>query len=46
MKLFILFIWGVMVDDGLKDLVGSGLNVMGVMVVFNIGSFNIFIVIV
>lgn len=45
-KLFNVFIWGVMVENGVKDLVGSGLNVIGVMVILNIGSFNMFIVVV
>lgn len=35
-----------MVENGVKDLVGSGLNVIGVMVILNIGSFNMFIVVV
>lgn len=33
---------GRMVDDGEKDLTGSGLNVTGAMAVLNIGSFNTF----
>lgn len=37
---------GVMVDDGSKDLAGSGLNATGAMAVLNIGSFNTFTAIV
>ena len=33
---------GVMVDDGSKDLAGSGLNATGAMAILNIGSFNTF----
>lgn len=43
-KFVLSLICGIMVDNGVKDLVGSRLNVIGVMVVLNIGSFNIFIV--
>lgn len=35
-----------MVDDGSKDLAGSGLNATGAMAVLNIGSFNTFTAIV
>ncbi|PFX27256.1 hypothetical protein AWC38_SpisGene8026 [Stylophora pistillata] len=37
---------GVMVDDGSKDLAGSGLNATGAMAVLNIGSFNTFTAVV
>lgn len=37
---------GVMVDNGLKNLAGSGLNATGAMAVLNIGSFNTFTAIV
>ena len=33
---------GTMVDNGVKDLAGSRLNVTGAMAVLNIGSFNTF----
>jgi len=33
---------GIMVDNGLKNLAGSGLNATGAMAVLNIGSFNTF----
>ena len=37
---------GIMVDNGLKNLAGSGLNATGAMAVLNIGSFNTFTAIV
>ena len=37
---------GVMVDNGAKDLAGSGLNATGAMAVLNIGSFNTFTAVV
>ena len=37
---------GVMVDDGSKNLAGSGLNATGAMAVLNIGSFDTFTAIV
>lgn len=37
---------GVMVDNGVKDLAGSGLNAIGAMAVLNIGSFNTFTAVV
>lgn len=37
---------GVMVDNGSKNLAGSGLNVTGAMAILNIGSFNTFTAIV
>lgn len=37
---------GVMVDNGSKNLAGSGLNATGAMAVLNIGSFNTFTAIV
>ena len=37
---------GVMVDNGLKNLAGSGLNATGAVAILNIGSFNSFTAIV
>ena len=37
---------GRMVDNGVKDLAGSGLNATGAMAILNIGSFNTFTAIV
>lgn len=45
-KFFFRFMRGKMVDSGEKNLVGSSIDVIGVVVIFNVGSFNIFFVIV
>lgn len=37
---------GVMVDNGVKNLAGSGLNATGAMAILNIGSFNTFTAVV
>ncbi|XP_068675366.1 uncharacterized protein [Montipora foliosa] len=37
---------GVMVENGVKDLAGSGLNATGAMAILNIGSFNTFTAVV